>query len=51
MVVLVNLKGVLDLCTEIFKKEEAMPDGPTSFFARLSNIKAEHPGRKQLSRR
>ncbi len=35
MIVLVNLKGVLDLCAEIFEEEEVMPDSPTSLFAAL----------------
>ncbi|KAI0425639.1 hypothetical protein F5Y09DRAFT_334810 [Xylaria sp. FL1042] len=39
MIVLVNLKGLLDLCTEMLEEEDVVPGSPTSLFARLGNMK------------
>ncbi|KAI2636796.1 hypothetical protein GGS21DRAFT_542719 [Xylaria nigripes] len=38
MIVLVDFRGVLDLCAELFGEQEAMPDSPTSLTARLGSI-------------
>ncbi|KAJ8132157.1 hypothetical protein O1611_g1467 [Lasiodiplodia mahajangana] len=37
MIVLVRLKGVLDLCAELFEEEGVVPGIPTSLSAYLSN--------------
>ncbi|KAI0872429.1 hypothetical protein GGS24DRAFT_508784 [Hypoxylon argillaceum] len=41
MIVLVNFKGVLDLCAELFEKEDAIPSSPAGLSAYLSNSKPE----------
>ncbi|KAI1735634.1 hypothetical protein F4680DRAFT_469819 [Xylaria scruposa] len=37
-IILIGLKGVLDLCAELLAEEEALPDSPTSLSACLGNI-------------
>ncbi|KAI0969514.1 hypothetical protein F4678DRAFT_481108 [Xylaria arbuscula] len=41
MIVLVRFKGLLDLCAELFEEGDAVPDSPTSLFARLRSMKPE----------
>ncbi|KAI1275954.1 hypothetical protein F5Y07DRAFT_389590 [Xylaria sp. FL0933] len=38
MVVLMGMKGLLDLCAEMFEEEEAAPGIPTSLFARFDSM-------------
>ncbi|KAI0811882.1 hypothetical protein GGR55DRAFT_688435 [Xylaria sp. FL0064] len=38
MIVLMGMKGLLDLCAEIFEEEEAAPGSPTSLFARFDSM-------------
>ncbi|RWA08645.1 hypothetical protein EKO27_g6469 [Xylaria grammica] len=44
MIILVDFKGLLDLCVELSEEEEALPDSPTSLFARLSSIESKPRG-------
>ncbi|KAI0417860.1 hypothetical protein F5X98DRAFT_363563 [Xylaria grammica] len=44
MIILVDFKGLLDLCVELFEEEEALTDSPTSLFARLSSIESKPRG-------
>ncbi|KAI0103063.1 hypothetical protein GGR51DRAFT_573463 [Nemania sp. FL0031] len=42
MIVLVKLKGVLDLCAELFEGKGAVPSSPASLSAYLSNAELEY---------
>ncbi|KAI1750746.1 hypothetical protein F4782DRAFT_541425 [Xylaria castorea] len=41
MVILVDFKGVLSLCAELFAEDEALPDSPTSLSVRLANTRLQ----------